>query len=129
APYAAAAATAQGFKTTYLQQQWNFDGVDEQSPINPSDFNIDVVSTTDTERPIIYQYNGTISQYIRTDRLKGAFKDSLVEVAYVGTTMEHLSSFNQGSSYNEASDLNLIPAGYMFGDQTTNGFCLCNLPG
>jgi hypothetical protein len=43
--------------------------------------------------------------------------------------MQHLSSFNQGSSYNEASDQNLIPAGYMFGDQTTNGFCLCNLPG
>ncbi|HEV2577255.1 MAG TPA: carboxypeptidase regulatory-like domain-containing protein [Acidobacteriaceae bacterium] len=129
APYAAAAATAQGFKTTYLQQQWNFDGVDEQSPVNPSDFNIDVVSTTDTERPIIYQYNGTISQRINTTHLRGAFANSLVEVAYVGTKMQHLSSFNQGSSYNEASDLNLIPGGYMFGDQTTNGFCLCNLPG
>ena len=129
APYAAAAATAQGYKTTYLQQQWNFDGVDQQSPINPSDFNVNVLSTTDTERPVIYQYNGTISQRINTTRFKNVFANSLVEVAYVGTTMQHLSSFNQGSSYNEASDQNLIPAGYMFGDQSTNGFCLCNLPG
>ncbi len=29
-------------------QYWNFDGVDEQSPINPSDFNIDVLSPNDT---------------------------------------------------------------------------------
>jgi Carboxypeptidase regulatory-like domain/TonB-dependent Receptor Plug Domain len=128
APYAAAAATAQGYKTTYLQQQWNFDGVDEQSPINPSDFNIDVLSTTDNQRPVIYQYNGTISQRLTTSRFKGVFTNSLVEVAYVGTKMQHLSSFNQGSSYNEASDLNLIPSGYMFGSQTSNGFCLCNLP-
>jgi len=131
APYAAAASTAQGYKTTYLQQQWNFDGVDQQSPINPSDFNVDLLSTTDTERPVIYQYNGTISQRIHTTRFKSAFANSLVEVAYVGTTMQHLSSYNQGSAYNEASDMNLIPAGYMFGDQTTssNGFCLCSLPG
>ncbi len=129
APYAAAAATAQGYKTTYLQQQWNFDGVDQQSPINPSDFNVNVLSATDTERPVIYQYNGTISQRINMTRFKGVFANSLVEVAYVGTTMQHLSSFNQGSSYNEASDQNLIPAGYMFGNQSTNGFCLCNLPG
>ena len=129
APYAAAASTAQGYKTTYLQQQWNFDGVDAQSPINPSDFNINVLSTTDTDRPVIYQYNGTISQRITTTRLKNAFANSLVEVAYVGTSMQHLSSYNtQGGNYSEASDLNLIPSGYMFGDQSSNGFCLCNLP-
>lgn len=124
APYAAAAATAQGYKTTYLQQQWNFDGVDEQAPINPSDFNVDVLSQNDTVRPVYYEYNGTISQ--RVD-LKG-IRNSLVEVAYVGSTNKNQSSFNQGSNYNEASDLNLIPAGYMFGSQSTNGFCLCNLP-
>src|SRR6185437_5659603 len=101
APFAVAAATAQGFKTTYLLQQWNFEGVDQQSPINPSDFNVNVPSTTDTERPVIYQYNGTISQRINVTRFKGVFANSLVEVAYVGTTMQHLSSFNQGSSYNE----------------------------
>jgi hypothetical protein len=125
APYAAAAATAQGYKTTYLQQSWTFDGVDEQSPINPSDFDVDVLSTKDTNRPLIYQYNGTISQRIN---MRGV-RNSLFEVAYVGTTMQHLSSFNSfASGYNEAADLNLIPAGYMFGDQTTNGFCLCDLP-
>jgi hypothetical protein len=116
APYAAAAATAQGYKTTYQQQQWNFDGVDEQSPINPSDFSVDVLSPKDTDRPVIYEYNGTVSQ-----RLKW---NSLLEVAYVGTKMKNLSSFNQGNSYNEASDLNLIPAGFMFG----SNFCLCTLP-
>ena len=129
APYAAAAATAQGYKTTYLQQQWNFDGVDSQSPINPSDFNVDTLSTTDTNRPVIYQYNGTVSQRISTNRFKGVFANSLVEVAYVGTSMKNLASWNTfNGNYNEASDLNLIAAGYMFGDQTTNGFCLCNLP-
>ena len=74
APYAAAASTAQGYKTTYLQQQWNFDGVDSQSPINPSDFNINVLSATDTDRPVIYQYNGTISQRINTTQLKNTFR-------------------------------------------------------
>ena len=129
APYAAAASTAQGYKTTYLQQQWTFDGVDEQSPINPSDFNVDVLSPTDTDRPVIYQYNGTISQRIHTTKVWNLFKDSLAEVAYVGTSMRHLSSYNtQGGAYSEASDVNLISSGYMFGDQTSNGFCLCNLP-
>ncbi len=125
APYAAAAATAQGYKTTFQQAYWTFDGVDEQSPINPSDFNIDVLSPTDTSRPVIYQYNGTISQRIN---LRGV-KNSLFEVAYVGTSMQHLSTFNPfASGYSESADLNLIPAGYMFGDQSSNGFCLCNLP-
>ena len=88
-----------------------------------------MLSTTDTDRPVIYQYNGTISQRINTTRLKSVLANSLVEVAYVGTSMQHLSSYNSlGGNYSEASDLNLIPAGYMFGDQTTNGFCLCNLP-
>ncbi|HTV09012.1 MAG TPA: carboxypeptidase regulatory-like domain-containing protein [Candidatus Aquilonibacter sp.] len=122
-PYSAAAATAQGYKTTYLQQQWNFDGVDEQSPINPSDFNVTVLSPTDTNRPVSYGYNGTLSQRVN---LRGV-RNSLLEVAYVGSNTMHQGSYN-GTSYNEASDLNLIPAGYMFGDQTTNGFCLCNLP-
>lgn len=124
APYSAAAATAQGYKTTYLQQQWNFDGVDEQSPINPSDFNVYLVSQTDTDRPVTYTYNGTVSQRLHMRGLR----DALVEVAYVGSNTLHQGSDNGGTSYNEASDLNIIPAGYMFGDQTTNGFCLCNLP-
>ena len=49
-------------------------------------------------------------------------------MAYVGSNGENLSTFNQGSSYNEASDVNLIPAGYLFGNPSTNGFSLSNLP-
>ncbi len=121
APYALAAATAQGYKTTRLQNQYfNFTTVDEQAPINPSDFSVNTLTPNDTVRPTYYTYNGTISQ-----RLKW---NSLLEVAYVGNTSQNLSTFNQGSSYNEASDVNLIPAGYMFGSQSDNGFCLCNLP-
>ncbi len=112
APYAAAAATAQGYKTSYAQQQWNFDGVDEQSPINPSDFTVRTLTANDTVRPTYYTYNATISQ-----RLKW---NSLLEVAYVGSNSQHLSSFNQGSGYNEASDVNLIPAGFLFSDATNN---------
>jgi len=117
APYAQAAATAQGYKTTYLQQQWNFDGVDEQAPINPSNFNVDVLTPNDTVRPTYYEYNGTISQ-----RLKW---NSLLEVAYVGSNSQNLGTYNPGG-YNEASDVNLIPAGYMF--QASPAFCLCDLP-
>ncbi len=121
APYALAAATAQGYKTTRIQNQYfNFTTVDEQAPINPGDFTVDVLSKGDTVRPVYYTYNGTVSQ-----RLKW---NSLLEVAYVGSNSQNLSTFNQGAAYNEASDLNLIPAGYFFGDQTTNGFSLSSLP-
>ncbi len=108
APYASAAATAQGYKTTYLQQQWTFDGVDEQAPINPADFNVRVLSANDTVRPVYYTYNATISQ-----RLKW---NSLLEVAYVGSNSQNLSNFNQGNP-NEAADLNLLPAGALFNSQ------------
>jgi hypothetical protein len=122
APYAQAAATAQGYKTTYLQQQWNFDGVDEQSPINPSDFNVRVLTANDTVRPTYYVYNATVSQRL----LPGSRRwTSLVEVAYVGSNSQNLSTYNNGG-YNEASDVNLIPQGYMF--QSSSAFCLCNLP-
>jgi hypothetical protein len=116
APYAAAAATAQGYKATYQQQQWNFTGVDEQSPVNPSDYNVDVLSPGDNARPVYKEYNGAISQ-----RLKW---NSLLEVAYVGGTGTNLSTFNNGSAYDEASDVNLITAGSFF----QPSFCLCDLP-
>lgn len=117
APYAEAAATAQGYKTTYLQQQWNFDGVDEQSPVNPSDFNVDVLSANDTVRPVNYEYNMTIDRRLPWN--------SLFEIAYVGGNSQNLSTYNPGG-YNEASDINLIPQGYMF--QPSPAFCLCDLP-
>jgi hypothetical protein len=120
APYAQAAATAQGYKTTFIQNQsFTFATVDEQAPINPSDFSVDVLSDHDTVRPVYYTYNGTISQ-----RLKW---NSLLEVAYVGSNSQNLSTFSSsGGNYNEASDLNVIPQGYMF--QNDPAFCLCDLP-
>jgi hypothetical protein len=120
APYALAAATAQGFKQTYIQNQaFTFTTVDEQAPINPSDFNINVLSANDTVRPVWHQYNATISQ-----RLKW---NSLLEVAYVGENGQNLSSSSQGN-YNEASDLNVIPLGTFFQDSNGGPYCICNLP-
>lgn len=117
APYALAAATAQGYKTTYQQQLFTFDTIDSQAPINPPDFSAYTVSQSDNVRPIYYEYNGTLSQRIHYSGLHGIAKDSLVEVAYVGSSNQNLSSFNQNSSYNGSSDLNLIPAGFMFQGQ------------
>jgi hypothetical protein len=120
APYAQAAATAQGYKTTLIQNQsFTFDTVDEQAPINPSDYSVDVLSDNDTVRPVYFTYNATISQ-----RLKW---NSLLEVAYVGSNSQNLSTYSaSGGGYNEASDINLIPQGYMF--QSSPAFCLCDLP-
>ncbi len=112
APYALAAATAQGFKTTFVQNQaFTFNTIDEQAPINPQDFNINVLTNGDTTRPVYFQYNADISQRVSIPRLH--LKDTLLEVAYVGNNGQNMSTFNQGGSYNEASDLNLIPQGYM----------------
>jgi hypothetical protein len=104
-PYAAAAATAQGFKSTFQQGEESFDAIDRQSPINPQDFSIYTISTTDTNRPLYYEYNGAISQRLKWNQL--------IEVAYVGSNNQNQGSFNsQAGNYNEASDINLIPAGY-----------------
>ena len=45
-PYALAAATAQGYKTTFQQGQESFDAIDRQSPINPQDFSVYTISAT-----------------------------------------------------------------------------------
>ncbi|HEX4154031.1 MAG TPA: carboxypeptidase-like regulatory domain-containing protein [Acidobacteriaceae bacterium] len=115
APYAAAAATAQGFKETYIQQTMTLAEVDDQSPIIPPDFNVYVISPKDTQRPIYYEYNGALSQRLNWDRI--GLKDSLLEIAYVGSNSQDMSSFNPyngNAGYNEASDVNVIPAGFMF---------------
>jgi hypothetical protein len=123
APYALAAATAQGYKKTYIAQGLTLAQVDSQSPIAPPDFTAYTLSPTDTVRPVYYEYNGTISQRINWRFLK----NSLVEVAYVGSNTQNQSSFNQSSSgYNEASDINVIPAGFMF--QQSPAFSLSALP-
>ena len=121
AAYAQAAATAQGYKTTKIQNQaFTFDTVDEQAPINPQDFSVDVLTSNDTVRPEYFEYNATISQ-----RLKW---NSLLEVAYVGSNSQNLPTYNAAdSSYNEASDVNLIPQGYMF--QSSPAFQVTSVPG
>jgi Carboxypeptidase regulatory-like domain/TonB-dependent Receptor Plug Domain len=125
APYAQAAATAQGYKTTRIQNQsFTFDTIDEQAPVNPADFNVDVLTANDTVRPVFYTYNATISQRISFRGLK----DTLFEAAYVGSNSQNLSTYSaSGGGYNEASDVNLIPAGFMF--QSQPNFCICNVQG
>ena len=117
-PYALAAATAQGYKTTFQQGQESFDAIDRQSPVNPQDFSVYTISPTDTTRPVYYEYNGAISQRIKPNSTR---YQSLVEIAYVGNNSEHVSSYNnQASGYNGASDVNLIPAGYFFNNPQGN---------
>lgn len=98
-PYALAAATAQGYQTTYLTGQLTFNGIDSQTPVVPPDFSAYTLSASDTKRPMYYQYNLAIDQM--------APWRSIVEVAYVGSHNVNLGSYNN-SSYNSASDLNII---------------------
>ena len=121
-PYALAAATAQGYKTTFQQAttnlNLNFDAIDSQSPTNPQDFSVYTIAPNDTVRPIYYEYNGAISQRLKFN--------SLMEIAYVGNTSKDLSSYNsQAGAYNGSSDLNLIPAGYFFNNPAGQ---IANLP-
>jgi len=114
APYALAAATAQNYKTSYTFGDETFDLIDNQSPVNPPDFSIYTLSPSDTSRPVYYQYNVTVDQRLPWN--------SLLEVAYVGNNNVNLPTFNiDASGYNGASDLNLIPAGYLFGPVTCGG--------
>ena len=104
APYASAAATAQGYKSTYLQGELSFDSIEDQSPTNPADFSIDTISKTDSARPIFYEYNFTFDQAITWRPLR-----SLIEVSYVGSTGQHLDSGDVS-----ASSLNNIAPGALF---------------
>ncbi len=121
-PYALAAATAQNYKTTFQQatqaRNLSFDAIDQQSPTNPQDFSVYTIPSTDSDRPIYYEYNGTVSQSLS--------HNTLLEIAYVGNASKHISSYNsQASGYNESSDINLIPAGYFFNDPAGD---VSNLP-
>ncbi|MGA3069649.1 MAG: carboxypeptidase regulatory-like domain-containing protein [Terracidiphilus sp.] len=117
-PYALAAATAQGYKTSQSVGPLTFDLVDDQSPINPPDINVSTLSPTDTVRPIYYQFNLTLDQKVKWN--------SLLELAYVGNNSRDLASYNtQASGYNDASDLNVLPLGAYF----LPSFNLNNVPG
>jgi hypothetical protein len=98
-PYALAAATGQGYKSSYLQGTLTFDRIDNNSPTYPPDFSAYTISATDKDRPEHHVYNVNVSQRMPWK--------SLLEVAFVGSDNEKLSSYNNGS-YNSASDVNVI---------------------
>jgi hypothetical protein len=107
-PYALAAATAQGYKTSYLAGSLTYDIIDNSSPQNPPDFSVYTLDPTDTNRPIYYQFNGGIDQEINPgDRRILRHLRSHVWLAFVGSHNVNLGSYNN-SSYNSASDLNII---------------------
>ena len=106
-PYALAAATAQGYKTSQSIGPLTFPLVDDQSPISPPDINVDTLSPSDNVRPIYYQFNLTVDQRVMWN--------SLLEFGYVGNESRNLPTYNtQASGYNGASDLNVIPLGQLF---------------
>ncbi len=101
-PYALAASTAQGYKTSFNQGQLPFQLIDDSTPITPEDFSLYTLSPNDTQRPIHYEYTLQLDQRL-------PFR-SLLEVAYVGSNNVNLTSFQNGN-YNELSDINKIPYG------------------
>jgi hypothetical protein len=115
-PYALAAATAQGYRTTNMVGPLTFNQIDSQSPINPPDFNAYVISPNDTVRPIYYEFNVGIDQNLPWH--------SHLSAAYVGNHSVNLGSYN-GSSYNSASDINII-CGIESGCPTNNNPNMAN---
>jgi hypothetical protein len=99
-PYALAAATAQGYKTSFLQGALTFNQIDSQSPILPPDFSVYTISPKDTTRPIYYEFNGGIDESLPWH--------SHLSVAYVGNESVNLGSYSGSNSYNSASDINII---------------------
>jgi hypothetical protein len=116
-PYALAAATAQGYKSSSLVGPLTFNQIDSQSPINPPDFNAFVLSPKDTVRPIYYEFNFGIDQNLPWH--------SHLSLAYVGNHSVNLGSYNNGSSYNSASDINII-CGIESGCPTNNNPNMAN---
>ena len=103
-PYALAAATAQGYKTSSLVGALSYNQIDSQSPLLPPDVSAYVISPNDTTRPIYYEFNGGIDQAINWRFLR----NSHVAAAYVGNHSVNLGSYSNSNSYNTASDLNVI---------------------
>jgi hypothetical protein len=98
-PYALAAATAQNYKTSQLVGALTFNEIDSTTPLNPPDFTAYTLSPSDTTRPIYYQYSGAIDERMPWN--------SIAQFAFVGSHNVNLGSYNN-SSYNEASDINII---------------------
>ncbi len=106
-PYALAAATAQGYKTSNLVGALTYNQIDSQSPILPPDFSVYVLSPNDKVRPIYYEFNGGIDQSIPGIGFL-RLGPSHLSVAYVGNHSVNLGSYSGSNSYNSASDLNII---------------------
>jgi len=106
-PYALAAATGQGYKNSHLTNQLSLDSIDSQTGSGVADFNTNAIDASDTKRPIHYEYNFTISQNLPWK--------SMMEVAYVGSDNENLSS---GATSN--SDINVLPFGSLFSVNLNN---------
>jgi hypothetical protein len=108
-PYALAAASAQGYKSSQSVGQLTFDLVDDQSPINPPDISVYTLSSLDKVRPVYYQFNVSVDRKLKWN--------SLMEVAYVGNESRNLPTYNsQAGGYNGASDMNVLPLGAFFQD-------------
>jgi hypothetical protein len=108
-PYAFAAGTAEGYKTSKLVGALSYNEIDSQSPLLPPDFSVYTISPNDTSRPIYYEFNGGIDQAINWKFLR----NSHVWAAFVGNKSVNLSSYNggatySGANYNSASDINII---------------------
>ncbi len=106
-PYALAAATAQGYKTTQLVGALSYNQIDSQSPILPPDFSAYVLSPNDKARPIYYEFNGGIDQAIPGVGFLH-MAPSHLSIAYVGNESTNLGSYSGSNSYNSASDINII---------------------
>ncbi len=98
-PYALAAATAQNYKTSQLVGTLTYSEIDSTTPLNPPDFTAYTLSPSDTVRPIYYEYSFSVDQRLPWN--------SIAQFAFVGSHDINLGSYNS-SSYNEASDINII---------------------
>jgi Carboxypeptidase regulatory-like domain len=106
APYAQAAASATGYKNSYLTNNYNaltLDMIDSHSPggQDVADFDISVINPKDKTRPIYWEYNLTVNQ-------KMPWRSNL-ELSYVGSDNKNLSSGNTSPG-----DLNFMPFGTLF---------------
>jgi hypothetical protein len=99
-PYALAAATAQGYKSSFLQGPLTYNQIDSQSPLLPPDFSAYTISPHDSVRPIYYEFNGGIDESLPWH--------SHLSVAYVGNHSVNLGSYSGSNNYNSASDINII---------------------
>ncbi len=103
-PYALAGATAQGYKTSNSVGQENFALIDNQSPINPPDIDVETLNPSDNVRPIYYQFNLTIDQKLMWN--------SLLEFAFVGRRKQEPAYLQCGRPHHRVR-----PGGHQCGGQ------------